>query len=185
MDSVLAELGIGASGPGSEERLRGMADTIRGDQKLGQFYQASGNQDVRAAGRGLIDKAATTTSNVADARQKGLARTRQTMLDERNLDQINYARNRDTAGDALDAEALRYARGRDTMSDELAAAALEYEQSGWTDIEERKDKDGNVALYGLRDGRGSLMKIPDSDGLSKVDPYANRGGAGAQGWRSG
>ena len=183
MDSVLAQLGIGASGPGSEERLRGMADTIRGDQKLGQFYQASGNQDVRNAGRGLIDKADTTISNVANARQKGLTRTRQAMMDERDANQTAYDRNRDTEMDLLAADDTAYTRGRDTMTDELDAAALEYERSGWTDIEERADSEGNVALYGLKDGRGALQKIPDSDGLKETDPYAGRGKGTGKGMR--
>lgn len=183
MDSVLAQLGIGASGPGSEERLRGMADMIRGDQKLGQFYQASGNQDVRNAGRGLIDKADTTISNVANARQKGLTRTRQAMMDERDANQTAYNRNRDTEMDLLAADDTAYTRGRDTMTDELDAAALEYERSGWTDIEERADSEGNVALYGLKDGRGALQKIPDSDGLKETDPYADRGKGTGKGMR--
>ena len=168
MDSVLAQLGIGASGPGSEERLRGMADTIRGDQKLGQFYQASGNQDVRNAGRGLIDKADTTISNVANARQKGLTRTRQAMMDERDANQTAYDRNRDTEMDLLAADDTAYTRGRDTMTDELDAAALEYERSGWTDVESYTDEDGTVTLRGRKDGRGPLMEVPDSAGYT---PY--------------
>jgi hypothetical protein len=185
MEDIMAELGFGVTGPGTEERMRGIATNLRGDRSLGQFFQASGNQSVRDAGRNLVTDAQTSTDNIADARQKGLTRTRQKAMDEQ--ERKRYATEQGQKKSALEITAEKYKteQAQKDAALQLDADILEYERGGWTDIEERKDSEGNVALYGLKDGRGELQKIPKSDGLTEVDPYAGRGGAGSQGWRSG
>jgi hypothetical protein len=86
-----------------------------------------------------------------------------------------------TAKQAGDRRQQGLTRTRQAGQDKLAAEALTYDREKYTDIEELVDENGKVARYGLKDGRGPLVKIPDSDNLKERDKLADRAAARAAG----
>ena len=155
MDDQIFQAMLGTAMPADGPPSSAMANELRGQRDLGQLLSIA--PGMEKTGQNMQTGALAQAKQIGDRRQQGLTRTRQMERDKLADDRYATEEKRKDAALKLDADILKYERG------------------GWTDIEERADSQGNVALYGLMDGRGALQKIPDSDGLKETDPYAGRG----------
>ena len=154
MDDQIFQAMLGTAMPADGPPSSAMANELRGQRDLGQLLSIA--PGMEKTGQNMQTGALAQAKQIGDRRQQGLTRTRQMERDKLADDRYETEEKRKDAALKLDADILKYERG------------------GWTDIEERADSQGNVALYGLMDGRGALQKIPDSDGLKERDPYADR-----------
>jgi hypothetical protein len=139
--------------PGSEGD-NAIVSQLRGQHDLGGLNGFS--PELKDMGQSMQQGALDSAKEIGTRRKQGLDRS-------------------------IAAENQKYSRGRDTLKDTLAAEKLAYDRGGWTDIEERENPSGEVALYGLKDGRGPLVKIPESDNLKERDKIATRAAARAAG----
>ena len=181
MDDVMAQFGFGTSDADSEQRMRGLAKQLRGNRDMGQFFQLSGNEDVRESGRSMLKSTDAAIDQIGTRRGQGLTRAAQAARDAEAKRRAGYLENRDTEQDVIKDTALKLtaekygtSESRKDAEIKLADDKLKYEREGWTDVESYKDTEGNITLRGRKDGRGPLMEVPDSAGYTPYDKYASR-----------
>lgn len=139
--------------PPEQADQQALARQLRSDRDLGQFMGLSGNKQVQAMGRTLASDALTSAKGAGARREQALGRSVAAEKEQ-------YQRGRDTQKDTLAATAL-------SRTNKLADEKLALEAQDWTDVAQMRNADGDIAWYGIKGGRGPMVKIPDSEGLSE------------------